>query len=164
MIHCCCKNPVASEGVKEKKGPCDTHAAKQGERGNACNKVTWPPPIVDGGNTVCGQKIVNQLLVEKNKSGVGSEEIRGLSGVFLEEQYSYSDSRLVVNTPRAQTDPLTGPTYNQSSSWIDPEKPTPKNRPSTPDPQPRSRVSRGVIHSKISVRDYWFLIFFRFFF
>ena len=57
---------------------------------------------------MCGQKIVNQLLVEKNKKGVGSEEIRGLSGVFLEEQYSYSDSRLVVNTPRAQTDPLTG--------------------------------------------------------
>ena len=46
---------------------------------------------------MCGQKIVNQLLVERNKSGVGSEEIRGLSGVFLEEQYSYSDSLFIVN-------------------------------------------------------------------
>ena len=43
------------------------------------------------------EKIVNQLLVERNKSGVGSEEIRGLSGVFLEEQYSYSDSLFIVN-------------------------------------------------------------------
>ena len=44
---------------------------------------------------------INDLTVwpgERNKSGVGSEEIGGLSGVSLEEQYPYSDLRLVVNT------------------------------------------------------------------
>ena len=44
---------------------------------------------------------INDLTMwpgERNKSGVGSEEIRGLSGVSLEEQYPYSDLRLVVNT------------------------------------------------------------------
>ena len=52
--------------------------------------------------------IANELLtwitnliawpVERNKSGVSLEEIRGLSGVSLGEQCSYSDARLIVNT------------------------------------------------------------------